>query len=59
MVDATSLFSIRVDVDTSKLSSRVRQAPGVKLTNANDEALNNTELTRQMRELVSKAIAQK
>lgn len=59
MVDATGLFSTRVDVDTSKLPERIRQKPGVKYTNANDENLAGPELTKAMRDNVSAAIADK
>jgi iron(III) transport system substrate-binding protein len=59
MVDATGLFSTRVDVDTSKLPERVRQQPGVKYTNANDEALIRPEVTKAMRDLVAATLADK
>jgi iron(III) transport system substrate-binding protein len=59
MVDATGLFSTRVDVDTSKLPDRVKQKVGVKYTNANDENLNGTELTKAMRDNVTAAIVEK
>jgi hypothetical protein len=59
MVDATGLFSTRVDVDTSKLPDRVKQKDGVKYTNANDENLNGTEMTKAMRDNVTAAIAEK
>ena len=59
MVDATGLFSTRVDVDTSKLPDRVKQKVGVKYTNANDENLNGTELTKAMRDNVTAALVEK
>ena len=59
MVDATGLFSTRVDVDTSKLPERIRQKPGVKYTAANDENLAAAELTKGMRDNVSAALADK
>ena len=59
MVDATGLFSVRLDVDTSKLPDRVRQKPGVKYTNANNEALNGTDLAKAMRDNVTAAIQDK
>jgi hypothetical protein len=59
MVDATGLFSVRVDVDTSKLPERIRQKPGVKYTVANDENLAAADLTKAMRDNVSAALADK
>jgi iron(III) transport system substrate-binding protein len=59
MVDATGLFSTRVDVDTSKLPDRIRQQPGVKYTNANDENLNGADMTKAMRDNVTAALAEK
>jgi ABC-type Fe3+ transport system substrate-binding protein len=59
MIDIGSLFSTRVDVDTSSLSDRVRQKPGVIYTNANNEGLNAGNLAKDMRDLVTATIADK
>jgi iron(III) transport system substrate-binding protein len=56
MVDIEGLFSVRADVDESRLPARVKQVPGVKYTNANSETLAATDLAKSMRDLVTKAI---
>jgi iron(III) transport system substrate-binding protein len=56
MVDIEGLFSVRTDVDESRLPARVKQVPGVKYTNANSETLAATDIAKSMRDLVTKAI---
>jgi iron(III) transport system substrate-binding protein len=59
MIDATGLFSTRTAVDNSKLPERLRQKPGVKYTNANDEALIQPPVTKAMRDDVAATLTAK
>jgi iron(III) transport system substrate-binding protein len=57
LVDVNEQFSMRTDVNQSKLPDRLKQQPGVIYKNVNTEAAGR--LAGQMRDLVTKAIADK
>ena len=56
MVDLDGQYSVRADVDTSKLPDRVKQKPGVTYTNMNNEKYVDAAVVTAMRDLVTKAI---
>jgi iron(III) transport system substrate-binding protein len=59
LVDVNGQFSMRTDVDQSKLPARLKQQPGVVYKNVNNEASASAEVSAQMRDVVTKAIADK
>jgi iron(III) transport system substrate-binding protein len=56
MVDLDGQYSIRTDVDTSKLPDRVKQRSGVTYSNMNNERYVDAGVVKAMRDLVTKAV---
>ncbi len=59
LVNVNGQFSMRNDVDQSKLPDRLKQQAGVVYKNVNNETSASAEMAQQMRDVVTKAIAEK
>lgn len=59
LVDVNGQFSLRTDVDQNHLPERLKQKPGVVYKNVNNEASAGADIAQQMRDIVTRAIADK